>query len=97
MGVVIQFVFCVSGGNTTKVNKNDIINGLFLSIFIHADRVDMFQSFLSIFMHEDRVDMILMVLGFIGAMGDGVLTPLMIFLTARLMNTIRNASKSHFR
>ena len=64
------------GGNTTKVKKNDIINGSFLCIFMDADRVAMF----------------LMVLCFIGAMGDGFLTPLMTFLTAKLMITVGNAS-----
>lgn len=66
------------GGSTTKVKKNDIINGSFLSIFMDVDRVG--------------VAMFLMVLCFIGAMGDVFLTPLMTFLTARLMKTVGNVS-----
>ncbi|KAH9676238.1 ABC transporter B family member 15 [Citrus sinensis] len=59
----------------TKVKKNNN-NGSFLSIFMHADRLDMF----------------LMVLGFIGAMADGFSTPLLTLVMARLMNTVGNAS-----
>ncbi|KAL9424702.1 hypothetical protein AB3S75_031760 [Citrus x aurantiifolia] len=63
------------GSSTTKVKKNNN-NGSFLSIFMHADRLDMF----------------LMVLGFIGAMADGFSTPLLTLVMARLMNTVGNAS-----
>lgn len=59
----------------TKVKKNNN-NGSFLSIFMDADRLDMF----------------LMVLGFIGAMADGFSTPLLTLVMARLMNTVGNAS-----
>ena len=37
--------------------------------------------FVLFFMEADRVDMFLLVLGFIRAMSDGLLTPLMTFLT----------------
>ncbi|KAH9676224.1 ABC transporter B family member 15 [Citrus sinensis] len=52
----------------------------------------MFGSFRSIFMHADRVDMFLMVLGFIAAICDGLSTPLLTFVMCRLMNNVGNAS-----
>lgn len=42
----------------------------------------------SIFMHADAVDKFLMTLGFIGAMGDGLTTPLVLVVSSRLMNNI---------
>ncbi|KAL5808894.1 hypothetical protein ACOSQ3_029585 [Xanthoceras sorbifolium] len=45
-------------------------------------------SMRSIFMHADGVDKFLMVFGFIGAVGDGFTTPLVLFLTSRLMNNV---------
>ncbi|GLU01998.1 hypothetical protein SLE2022_192710 [Rubroshorea leprosula] len=51
-------------------------------------------SIRSIFMHADRVDWFLMVLGFIGALGDGFNTPLMLFVTSRLMNNLGGATSS---
>ncbi|KAH9676227.1 ABC transporter B family member 15 [Citrus sinensis] len=55
-------------------------------------RKNMFGSFRSIFMHADRVDMFLMVLGFIAAICDGLSTPLLTFVMCRLMNNVGNAS-----
>lgn len=49
-------------------------------------------SFRSIFMHADGVDMFLMVLGYIGAIGDGFSTPLVLFLTSKFMNNIGGVS-----
>lgn len=49
-------------------------------------------SFRSIFMHADGVDMFLMVLGYIGAIGDGFSTPLVLFLTSKFMNNIGDVS-----
>ncbi|OAY25782.1 ABC transporter B family member 15 [Manihot esculenta] len=51
-----------------------------------------FGSIRSIFMHADRVDWLLMVLGFIGSVGDGFSTPLVLFVTSRLMNNIGGSS-----
>ncbi|KAK1374330.1 Adenosinetriphosphatase [Heracleum sosnowskyi] len=45
-------------------------------------------SILSIFMHADAIDMLLMILGFIGAVGDGLSTPAMLFVTSKLMNNV---------
>lgn len=49
-------------------------------------------SFRSIFMHADGVDMFFMVLGYIGAIGDGFSTPLVLFLTSKFMNNIGDVS-----
>ncbi|PIA62325.1 hypothetical protein AQUCO_00200369v1 [Aquilegia coerulea] len=42
----------------------------------------------SIFMHADGIDKFLMVLGVLGSMGDGFNTPVMLFLTSRIMNNL---------
>ncbi|KAJ9152517.1 hypothetical protein P3X46_026077 [Hevea brasiliensis] len=51
-------------------------------------------SIRSIFMHADLVDWLLMVLGFIGSVGDGFSTPLVLFVTSKLMNNLGGASSS---
>ncbi|KAA8530290.1 hypothetical protein F0562_004999 [Nyssa sinensis] len=51
-------------------------------------------SFRSIFMHADGVDLLLMTLGFIGAVGDGISMPLILFVTSKLMNNLGGASTS---
>ncbi|KAF2316201.1 hypothetical protein GH714_041542 [Hevea brasiliensis] len=45
-------------------------------------------------MHADLVDWLLMVLGFIGSVGDGFSTPLVLFVTSKLMNNLGGASSS---
>ncbi|KAJ0510489.1 putative ABC transporter type 1, transmembrane domain superfamily [Helianthus annuus] len=50
------------------------------------------ESFRSLFMHADRADMFLMAVGLIGAVGDGLGTPAMLFFTSTIMNTIGAAS-----
>lgn len=50
------------------------------------------SSLRSIFMHADGVDMWLMTLGFIGAVGDGFSTPLVLLVTSKLMNNLGGAS-----
>ncbi|KAM7268281.1 hypothetical protein ACFE04_010447 [Oxalis oulophora] len=45
-------------------------------------------SIRSIFMHADKVDKLLMVFGFLGAVGDGFSTPLVLLITSKLMNNI---------
>ncbi|KAJ4837376.1 ABC transporter B member 15 [Turnera subulata] len=57
-------------------------------------RTSTMESLSSIFMHADRVDWLLMVLGFIGSVGDGFSTPLVLFVTSRLMNNIGGSSSS---
>ncbi|KAG4151227.1 hypothetical protein ERO13_D04G051900v2 [Gossypium hirsutum] len=49
-------------------------------------------SIRSIFMHADDVDMWLMTLGFIGAVGDGFSTPLVLLVTSKLMNNLGGSS-----
>ncbi|EXB47719.1 ABC transporter B family member 15 [Morus notabilis] len=49
-------------------------------------------SIRSVFVHADGVDLILMVFGFLGALGDGFSTPLVLLITSRLMNNIGGAS-----
>ncbi|XP_056176671.1 ABC transporter B family member 15-like isoform X2 [Syzygium oleosum] len=46
----------------------------------------------SIFMHADAADKLLMALGFLGAVGDGFSTPLVLFISSRLMNHIGGTS-----
>ncbi|KAG6656427.1 hypothetical protein I3843_04G021200 [Carya illinoinensis] len=51
-------------------------------------------SIRSIFMHADGVDLWLMALGILGSVGDGFSTPLVLFISSRLMNNIGVASVS---
>ncbi|CAH8349320.1 unnamed protein product [Eruca vesicaria subsp. sativa] len=50
------------------------------------------RSIRSIFMHADGVDWLLMGLGFIGAVGDGFTTPLVLLITSKLMNNLGGSS-----
>ncbi|KAH1085919.1 hypothetical protein GLYMA_07G081000v4 [Glycine max] len=45
-------------------------------------------GFRSIFMHADGKDLFLMVLGTIGAVGEGLATPLVLYISSRMMNNI---------
>ncbi|KAL2898464.1 ABC transporter B family member 15 [Bienertia sinuspersici] len=49
-------------------------------------------SIWTIFMHADGVDVVLMILGFIGAVGDGFTLPLTLVVTSKLMNNIGGTS-----
>ncbi|XP_024928239.2 ABC transporter B family member 15 isoform X1 [Ziziphus jujuba] len=51
-------------------------------------------SLRSIFMHADGVDICLMFLGFIGSVGDGFSTPLVLLITSHLMNNIGGTTTS---
>ena len=51
-------------------------------------------SISSMFMHADGVDLLLMIFGFIGSVGDGLLTPLVLFITSHLMNNIGTGSSA---
>ncbi|KAI3892394.1 hypothetical protein MKX03_012612 [Papaver bracteatum] len=42
----------------------------------------------SIFMHTDDVDILLMIFGFIGSVGDGFGTPLLLLVTSKFMNNL---------
>ncbi|XP_047314702.1 ABC transporter B family member 15-like [Impatiens glandulifera] len=50
------------------------------------------SSFWCIFMHADFTDVILMIFGFLGAVGDGVSMPVVLFVTSKLMNNIGGGS-----
>ncbi|XP_010425617.1 PREDICTED: ABC transporter B family member 22 [Camelina sativa] len=51
-----------------------------------------FQNIRSIFMHADGVDLILMGRGLLGAIGDGVITPIIFFIIGLLLNDIGGSS-----
>ncbi|CAO2044869.1 unnamed protein product [Urochloa humidicola] len=46
------------------------------------------RSFSSVFMHADAADVVLMVLGLLGAMGDGMSMPAMLLIATRIFNDI---------
>lgn len=46
------------------------------------------SPFFTIFMHADNIDAVLMVFGFIGAIGDGLSTPVMLLLTSKFFNDL---------
>ncbi|PUZ74442.1 hypothetical protein GQ55_1G065900 [Panicum hallii var. hallii] len=48
----------------------------------------MLRSFASVFMHADAVDVALMVLGLVGAMGDGMSTPITMLIASRIFNDV---------
>ncbi|XP_004489352.1 ABC transporter B family member 15-like [Cicer arietinum] len=49
-------------------------------------------SFKSIFMHADVLDWFFMVFGLLGAIGDGIMTPLVLFITSKIMNSLGGSS-----
>lgn len=51
-------------------------------------------SISSIFMHADGVDMCFMVVGFIGAVADGTVAPLIIYLTGRMFNSVGGTNEA---
>jgi len=52
------------------------------------------QGFGSIFMHADRKDLFFMILGTIGAVGEGVTTPLVLYISSRMINSIGSSSNT---
>nr|CAB3449154.1 unnamed protein product [Digitaria exilis] len=46
------------------------------------------RSFSKVFMHADAVDVALMLLGLVGAMGDGMSTPVMLLIATRIFNDV---------
>ncbi|CAN6246852.1 unnamed protein product [Urochloa humidicola] len=48
--------------------------------------VPVLRSFASVFMHADSVDVVLMVLGLVGAIGDGMSMPIMMLIASRIFN-----------
>ncbi|KAI6700619.1 hypothetical protein NL676_014943 [Syzygium grande] len=57
----------------------------------NAKKMRIAASVSSIFKHADAADKWLMALGFLGAVGDGVSTPFVLFLSSHLMNNIGDA------
>uniref|UniRef100_A0ACD5V6F5 Uncharacterized protein n=1 Tax=Avena sativa TaxID=4498 RepID=A0ACD5V6F5_AVESA len=47
-------------------------------------------SFTSVFMHADAADVALMVLGLVGAIGDGLSMPVVLFISSRIFNDLGN-------
>lgn len=54
-----------------------------------------YGSFRSVFMHADSADMLLMTLGFLGAICDGVSMPVMLIVTSKLMNNLGGNDSSN--
>ncbi|CAL4889522.1 unnamed protein product [Urochloa decumbens] len=50
------------------------------------EKVPVLRSFTSVFMHADAVDVALMVLGLVGAIGDGMSTPVLMIFGSRMFN-----------
>ncbi|XP_042510345.1 ABC transporter B family member 15-like [Macadamia integrifolia] len=53
------------------------------------------SSIITIFMHADRIDVLLMVLGFLGAVGDGIMTPVMLLITSKILNNFGSSSTTN--
>ncbi|CAI8594391.1 unnamed protein product [Vicia faba] len=51
-------------------------------------------SFKSIFMHADALDCFFMAFGLFGSIGDGIMTPLVLFITSKIMNSIGSVSNT---
>jgi ATP-binding cassette subfamily B (MDR/TAP) protein 1 len=43
-------------------------------------------------MHADVLDYFYMIFGLLGSIGDGIMTPLVLFITSKIMNSLGNAS-----
>ncbi|KAK4346348.1 hypothetical protein RND71_032687 [Anisodus tanguticus] len=54
-----------------------------------------YGSFRSIFMHADKADILLMTIGFLGAVCDGVSMPVMLIVTSKLMNNLGGSNTSN--
>ncbi|XP_043704107.1 ABC transporter B family member 15-like [Telopea speciosissima] len=70
-------------GDKDKANVQSKINS--------SNQKKSLSSIRSIFMHADRIDILLMFLGFLGAIGDGFMTPIMLFITSNIMNNFGTA------
>jgi ATP-binding cassette subfamily B (MDR/TAP) protein 1 len=46
------------------------------------------STFMSVFVHADAADVALMVLGLVGAIGDGIAAPVMLLIISRIFNDI---------
>ncbi|PKA63576.1 ABC transporter B family member 15 [Apostasia shenzhenica] len=59
---------------------------------IESVRGSFLSSFQCIFTHADGVDRLLMAVGFLGCVGDGLSTPLMFLISGMTVNSIAGAS-----
>lgn len=59
------------------------------------NKMKSFGSIRSIFMHADSVDWMLMALGLIGAVGDGFITPVVVFIFNTLLNNLGTSSSNN--
>ncbi|CAO2037483.1 unnamed protein product [Urochloa humidicola] len=53
---------------------------------VATKKVPVLRSFASVFMHADAVDVAFMALGLVGAIGDGMSTPIMMIFGSRMFN-----------
>ncbi|XP_023638714.1 ABC transporter B family member 17 [Capsella rubella] len=58
------------------------------------NKMKSFGSVRSMFMYADSVDWLLMALGFIGAVGDGFITPVVVFIFNTLLNDLNSSSSN---
>ncbi|KAI4321364.1 hypothetical protein MLD38_034755 [Melastoma candidum] len=73
----------MTGGNMDKKGKG-----------LNGPDANAVASFSTILCHADSLDICPMVLGFVGAVCDGLSTPIVLFLYSRLMNNIGDGSAS---
>ncbi|CAI8594406.1 unnamed protein product [Vicia faba] len=64
------------------------------NVFIVQKKKTKNVSFRSIFMHADILDWFFMVFGFLGSICDGIMIPLMLYITSKIMNSIGSFSGS---
>lgn len=50
---------------------------------------------MSVFMHADTMDVALMVLGLVGAIGDGFSTPVKLIITGFIINDLGSSGPDH--
>jgi ATP-binding cassette, subfamily B (MDR/TAP), member 1 len=53
------------------------------------------QGWRSVFSHADAVDVALMVLGLLGAVGNGMSSPLRLFVSSRIVNDVGRGPTQH--
>ena len=52
---------------------------------------------MSVFMHADAMDMALMAVGLVGAIGDGLSTPVKLLITGFIINDLGNSGPEHLQ
>ena len=59
-------------------------------------RESSYSSISTIFKHANATDQWLMALGFIGAVGDGLSGPMMVYITSKLINNLNDDISSPY-